>query len=124
MLIQKSCPVLRVIDQIVNLRQTLLLKAEGNHTMSMVAENYLFRDGLLSKEDPPKSYAAINFIQNHSRDTTRRGQNPPLGTKQGGQKPHTRDIKLRNFTNVFINTLTLFEMKTMKRQFFNEETVH
>ena len=62
--------------------------------------------------------AAINFSQNHPpRETTRKGQNPSLGTilctkpsprdKTGSQKPHPLDIRLENFTNVSINSDTI-----------------
>ena len=67
-------------------------------------------------------YAAISFIENHPppgtspRDTTRRGQkpfpwdnhcvqNPSTQDKTGSQRPHPQDIKLENFTDVFINCL-------------------
>ena len=39
-------------------------------------------------------------------------QNPSPRDKTGSQKPHPLDIKLENFTNVSINRLTLFEMKS------------
>ena len=65
------------------------------------------------------SNAGINFIP---RDTTQRGKNlPPRDNhfvhkpspqdKTWSQKPHHRDIKLENFTNVSINSDTIWNEK-------------
>ena len=67
--------------------------------------------------------APITFIINHRprinpQDMTQKGKNRPIRTvivyknappqdKTGSQKPHPQDIKLGNFTGVFINSLTL-----------------
>ena len=63
--------------------------------------------------------AGINFIHNHPPGTRLEGsKNPPppgqsLCTKtsprdkKGNQKPHPRDIKLENSTNVSINSDTI-----------------
>ena len=72
-------------------------------------------------------YADINFIQNHPSplprtnpmDTTWREQKPsprdnhcvPKSSswdRTGSQKPHPRDIKLENFTNISINSDTIW----------------
>ena len=86
--------------------------------------------------------AAITFIFNHppqypspghdskGADTRPSGcivimyKNLPQD-KTGSQKPHPQDIKLGNFTNVFINSLTLVAFLSQQMKvFFNEDTDH
>ena len=69
--------------------------------------------------------AGINFIHNHPdtpRDTTWREQKPfrrdnhcvqepSPRDRTGSQKPHPRDIKLENFTNISMNSDTIWNEK-------------
>ena len=62
------------------------------------------------------TYAGINFIHNHPpwknpRDTTWREQKSSPRDNTESQKPHLRDIKLENFTNVSINSDTIWNEK-------------
>ena len=51
-------------------------------------------------------YAAVNFIQNHPPGHDSKGANLPAHRdKTGSQRSHPREIKLDNFTNVFINCI-------------------
>ena len=61
--------------------------------------------------DLETNYAGINFIHNPPRNTTWREQNPSPRDNTGSQKPHPRDIKLENFTNVSINSDTIWNVK-------------
>ena len=61
--------------------------------------------------------------QNPSHQDSHCVHKPTLQNKTRSQKPHPQDIKLGNFTDVFINSLTLVAFLSQQiKLFFNEDT--